>query len=1324
MRRSAGILMHISSLPSKHGIGTLGEEAYYFADFLKKSGQKFWQILPVGPTSYGDSPYQSFSSYAGNPYFIDLDLLFEDSFLLKEEYETINWGNDSRRVDYKKLYDKRFTVLRKAYHRAKTLMLPSFETFCEENKFWLQDYALFMAVKKYFGGVSWIEWKDEGIRLRKEESIAHYTNLLKDEIEFWKYTQFFFYRQWNSFKKYVNSLGIQLIGDMPIYVAADSADMWANPEVFWIDRQNRPVCVAGCPPDVFSKTGQLWGNPLYNWEYLKQTGYDWWIERIRHASTLFDITRIDHFRGFDSYYAVARGERTAENGIWKKGPGIDFFDALKKELGKIPIIAEDLGFLTKSVKHLLKKSGYPGMKVLQFAFDPQEGSNYLPHLYHKNCVVYTGTHDNDTIMGWLHHASKKEIAFAADYAALRKKEGYHWGMIRTAYQSVADLAIIPMQDFLGLGSEARMNTPSTVGENWRWRLDKNGISDQLIKKIKAFTKRYGRLKEDIELDKQQLAATLEQMARNEYCKEISALSIGELHVVIGKSIMGMISKKWEKSRKKNESSRRAYYFSAEFLMGRMIYQNLYSLGMLEDMKEVLEQYQISIESLEEIEDAALGNGGLGRLAACFLDSAATHDIPLDGYGIRYQYGLFKQQFKNGFQLETADNWQSFGDPWSIRREEDAVVVVFSDQTVKAVPYDMAVIGYQTNHINTLRLWQSEPMQEFDFLLFNEQKYQGAVLERTNAEALSDVLYPNDSGRAGKSLRLKQQYFFTSASLQDIIKKYKNTNGNDYSSFSAHYAIQLNDTHPVVAIPELIRLLQQDGVDFETAFCIARETFYYTNHTIMSEALEKWEVTLFSEILPDVYEIIQKIETRLENELVEKGYNQIVIEEAVCDRETEEISTILEIEDDKESMEQFEQVQETLKQSRPKTKLDLMKIIDAGLIHMARLAVYGSKHTNGVALLHTEILKTNVLKDWYELYPERFQNKTNGITQRRWLGLCNREFSSLITELIGDGWQKDLAKINRLEDHIDKETILRFNLIKEEKKRQLSRYIRTHDGVTIDPSYLFDIQVKRLHEYKRQLLNAFSILAIYFRLKEGTLKEFYPTAFIFGAKAAPGYLEAKAIIKYINEIARLINQDEEVENILKVVFVSNYNVSYAEKLIPAADISEQISAAGTEASGTGNMKFMLNGTVTLGTYDGANVEMIEQAGEENNYIFGARVEELRQIQKKYCPREIYEENPEIKKIVDTLIDGTFDDGGTGYFKGLYDSLLIGTSWHIPDNYFLLYDFNSYLKTKLKANRDYQDRIGFGKKCLINAANSGMFSSDRTIKQYQEELWHLV
>lgn len=758
-------------------------------------------------------------------------------------------------------------------------------------------------------------------------------------------------------------------------------------------------------------------------------------------------------------------------------------------------------------------------------------------------------------------------------------------------------------------------------------------------------------------------------------------TVQQIHNALGEALMELFADDWRKSHEKHLCSRRACYFSMEFLVGRAIFNNLLCLGIYDEVNKIFEECGISLNSLEEIEDAALGNGGLGRLAACFLDSAATLNLPLDGYGIRYKYGLFKQKIENGFQKEDIDDWTKYGDCWSTRCDKDAVEIKFSNQTVKAVPYDMPIIGCKTNNIGTLRLWQAEPVKEFDFDLFNQQNYLEASKEKIYAEDISRVLYPNDDTDDGKKLRLKQQYFFCSASLNDILKKHKTKFGT-LENLAEYVTIQLNDTHPVISIPELIRLLMDnEGFSYESAFKTACKVFNYTNHTIMQEALEKWNSKLIEELLPRIYEIIIMVNETLLAEMYSKNIDAKAVNN--------------------------------------------MKIIKDNMVHMANMAVYCSSYTNGVAKIHTEILKDTVLNDWYKVFPERFQNKTNGITQRRWLGLCNRELSAFITQLLGnDDWIIDLDKLKELEKYSDdEETLNKFIQIKSEKKKQLADFIKSKENITINPNSIFDIQIKRLHEYKRQLLNAFSILYIYFGIKDGSIKNISPVTFIFGAKSAPGYRRAKAIIKYINEIAEIISSDNEVNKLINVVFVSNYNVSYAEKLVAAADVSEQISTAGTEASGTGNMKLMLNGAVTLGTLDGANVEIVEEAGAENNYIFGAKVEELKKILPEYNSRKLFSSNEKIRRVVSTLIDGTVSDGGSGDFRELYMSLLDGASWHEPDNYYLLGDLESYVEAKLKSNSDYKNRLDFAKKQWINMCNAGKFSSDRTIKDYAENIWKI-
>ena len=771
-------------------------------------------------------------------------------------------------------------------------------------------------------------------------------------------------------------------------------------------------------------------------------------------------------------------------------------------------------------------------------------------------------------------------------------------------------------------------------------------------------------------DVNKIVLQTEALVRLRHDETLQQTSPERLHECLGAALMMECSENWTETRRRQAQGRRAFYFSAEYLVGRLIYNNLFNMGILEPIRAAFAEKGVDLACLEEIEDAALGNGGLGRLAACFLDSAATCDLPLTGYGLRYRFGLFRQSFdRDGSQRENADDWTKYGDPWSHRRDKRAVRVKFADQTVVAVPYDMPVIGYETDTIGTLRLWQCEAEQELDFDAFNNQDYDGAIESKNRAEDITRVLYPNDSTPDGKRLRIRQQYVLSSASLQDILRDYRAAHGDDLYRLAEFTAIQLNDTHPAMSIPELIRLLMDEGMDFEAAFHIAAKVFSYTNHTVMIEALEKWDMELLRSVVPEICTIIEKIDERLHREL-------------------------------------------------PGTNL---AIIHNGTVNMADLSVYVSSAVNGVAEIHSEILKKDLFKDWYAVYPERFQNKTNGITPRRWLGLCNPELCGLIESRIGGGFLTDLDRLSALKGKIDDMVVKEFNAIKLEKKRQLCAVIAQREGVMLNPGFIFDVQVKRLHEYKRQLMNALSVMDIYLRLKDGSLTDFTPTAVIFGAKAAPGYRRAKAIIRYINRVARLVNADAQTRDRLQVVFVQNYNCSYAEHIIPAADISEQISPAGTEASGTGNMKLMLNGAVTLGTMDGANVEIVEQAGAENNYIFGATVEQLDAIRESYCARDLYEQDANLRRAVDTLIDGTVatDDEQ----RELYEALLDGANWHRADHYFTLYDFASYQQARLRANRDYRDRLAFGRKCLENTASAGKFSSDRTIRQYAEEIWHI-
>jgi len=780
------------------------------------------------------------------------------------------------------------------------------------------------------------------------------------------------------------------------------------------------------------------------------------------------------------------------------------------------------------------------------------------------------------------------------------------------------------------------------------------------------------------MEKQKIKEGIERYLKVKHGVKLKDAQDYEIFNAVSLTILEEIVDNWNATTEVYNQERMAYYLSAEFLMGRALGNNLMNLGLYDEVKDVLNELNIDLNKIEEIEeDAGLGNGGLGRLAACFVESAATLNMPLVGYGIRYSNGLFKQNIENGFQTECEDTWLKYGEAWSIRKDDETQIINYSDMTVKAVPYDVPIIGYGTKNINTLRLWQCEALREFDFNLFNNQQYIEAVSARNKAEDISRVLYPNDTAEAGKILRLRQQYFFSSASMKDIIKKHKAKFGSDFSEFAKYNVAQLNDTHPTISILEFIRILvDEENVDFWNALTIAKEFFGYTNHTILAEALEKWDIRLIDRLFPRILQIAYQVDDALMNELRQKGYDEGAIWN--------------------------------------------FRIIANDQMRMANLAIFVGRAVNGVAALHTEILKKTELNNWYNLYPNKFQNKTNGITPRRWLRLCNIELSEFITDLLGnEDWVKNLDLLKGLEKYKDDDAVLeKLMAIKHQKKVELAKYIKQEEGIDVDPNSFFDIQIKRLHEYKRQLLNALYILDLYYRIKENPNLDIPKTTFIFGAKAFPGYRRAKGIVKFINEIARLIDSDEQAAKKIKVVFVHNYRVSYAQKLFPGSDLSKQISTAGKEASGTGNMKFMLNATPTFGTYDGANIEIVQESGEENNYIFGLRVEDIERMKHNYDPKWYYRENPSIKRAVDTLINGTLDDGRTGYFEDLYNALL-----EERDQYYLLADFDLFKKAQEKVFEDYKDKKKWAQKCFANLYSSGAFSSDRTIKQYADEIWDI-
>lgn len=775
---------------------------------------------------------------------------------------------------------------------------------------------------------------------------------------------------------------------------------------------------------------------------------------------------------------------------------------------------------------------------------------------------------------------------------------------------------------------------------------------------------------------------LERLAAALYQRTPQQLTVHELHTCLARTVLRQITPAWTRSSRWHATHRRAYYLSAEYLVGRAIYNNLLCTGLTEPAAGALQALGRSLGELEQIEDAALGNGGLGRLAACYLDSAATLGLPLDGYGIRYRYGIFRQEIREGFQQEAVDDWTRYGDPWSVRREDEAVTVSFGDGDVRAVPYDMPVIGYGGHHVSTLRLWQCEPQTPFDLSLFNEQQYDRAVRRKNRAEDISRVLYPNDSTPAGRQLRLRQQVFFCSASLQDMLRRFEAVHGPDWEELPRQITVQLNDTHPVIAVPELIRLLQARGVPFGKALAAAREIFNYTNHTIMPEALERWDMATVRRVCPGAARVIRQIAGRQRAELRRRQV--------------------------------------------PQELWPQLLLLQGSTVHMAYLACYCSRRVNGVAALHTDILRHQVLPAWNALYPDKLLNVTNGITQRRWLALADPPLAALLTRLLGDdGWITDLDRLQSLTPYADDPAVLQaFIAIKQQNKQRLCDFCRQRRGLHFDPERLLDVQVKRLHEYKRQLLNALCLLELYYELREGSLTGFTPTTVLFAAKAAPGYARAKAIIKLIHAVGALIAGDARVSRLLEVVFVPDYDMTCAEHIVAAADISEQISTAGTEASGTGNMKLMLNGAITLGTYDGANVEIVEAAGEENEAIFGARVEELERLRETYRARDWYEQDARLRRCLDALVDGTLDDGGTGMFRELYTALLDGADWHPADHYFLLADFDRYLAARVQLNREYgQDRLAFAARQWRNVCAAGRFSSDRAVAEYAEAIWRI-
>ena len=810
---------------------------------------------------------------------------------------------------------------------------------------------------------------------------------------------------------------------------------------------------------------------------------------------------------------------------------------------------------------------------------------------------------------------------------------------------------------------------------------------------------------DSHFRKEEFKKSVKENVKMLYRKTLDEASQEQIFQAVSLAVKDVVIDNWLLTQKQYEKDdpKIVYYLSMEFLMGRALGNNLINLCAYKEVKEALDELGLDLNTIEDQEpDPALGNGGLGRLAACFLDSLATLGYCAYGCGIRYHYGLFKQKIENGYQVEVPDNWLKDGYPFELRRPEYAKEVKFGGyvrveydpatgrnnfiqegyQSVRAVPYDMPIVGYNNKIVNTLRIWDAEAMNEFQLDLFDKGDYRKAVEAENLAKNICDVLYPNDNHYAGKELRLKQQYFFISASIQAAIAKFKKKH-SDIHDLPKKVTFQLNDTHPTMTVAELMRiLLDEEKLEWDDAWDITTHTCAYTNHTIMAEALEKWPIELFSKLLPRVYQIIEEINRRFIEEINQKYPGN-------------------------------------------QEKVRKMAIIYDGQVKMAHLAIAGGYSVNGVARLHTEILKKQELKDFYEMYPEKFNNKTNGITQRRFLLHGNQLLADWVTDHIGPEWITDLSQISKLKVYVDDEKAQQeFMNIKYQNKVRLAKYILEHNGVEVNPRSIFDVQVKRLHEYKRQLLNILHVIYLYDQIKKHPEMDFYPRTFIFGAKASAGYATAKKIIKLINSVADVVNNDTSINGKIKVVFIENYRVSNAEWIFAAADVSEQISTASKEASGTGNMKFMLNGAPTLGTMDGANVEIVEEVGAENAFIFGLSSDEVINYENNggYDPNVIYNTDEEIRQVLMQLINGTFSND-TELFRDLYDSLLNTKNTDRADRYFILADFRSYADAQKRVEAAYRDEKGWAKKALLNTACSGKFTSDRTIQEYVDDIWHL-
>ena len=1253
LTRSSGVLMHITSLPNAFGIGSFGQSAYDFVDFLVETKQTYWQILPLTTTSYGDSPYQSFSAIAGNTHLIDFDLLTQMGLLKESDYASVHFGDDPTSVDYERIFYARRPILETAVKNflVNQSLQADFNHFEKNNRLWLEDFAEFMAIKEHFGNQALQKWDDKKAVARDPKTLEKYRTMLVDQIQYFKVTQYFFFKQWGELKDYANQRGIKIIGDMPIYVAADSVEVWTKPELFQLDKERNPLFVAGVPADQFSATGQLWGNPLYDWEEHKKQGYTWWIHRIEESFKIYDVLRIDHFKGFSDYWQVDGKAEVAKDGSWQPGPGYHLFKAVKEQLGDLPIIAEDLGNIDDKARKLLADCNYPGMKILQFGFEDVSGKSLdSPHYCIPHSIVYTGTHDNDVTNGWYNGLTDQQQQYINDYTHRSEDESICQAMIRQLFATVSNTAIATMQDVLDLPASSRMNIPSTIGGNWQWRMQQSDLTQDKKDFLAKMTTLYQRANQENPMIK------FSTFVKNKTNKSLEQLSDKETYIQLLNYVKNLSADK-----PKNTGKRKVYYISAEFLIGKLLSNNLINLGVYQDIKVELESAGKSLSHIEDIEpEPSLGNGGLGRLASCFIDSMSTLGLNAEGVGLNYHYGLFKQVFKKNEQHAEPNDWiedSSWLIPTDISYE-----VPFKKFTLTSKLDRIDILGYKKDTKNYLNL--------FDIKSVNPKLIKkGIEFDKTAIEEnLTLFLYPDDSDKNGELLRIYQQYFMVSNAAQLLIDE-AIVRGSNLHDLADYAYVQINDTHPSMVIPELIRLLtEKHQIKFAEAVEIVRNMVGYTNHTILAEALEKWPLDYLDEVVPHLVVIIKKLD-----KLVRAEYKDPAVQ--IID-----------------------------KQKR---------------VHMAHMDIHFSNSVNGVAALHTEILKNSELKAFYALYPEKFNNKTNGITFRRWLEFSNQALAAYIKELIGDEYLHDATKLEKLlafKD--DKKVHQQLAKIKFENKLALKAYLKENKGIDLDENSIIDTQIKRFHEYKRQQMNALYVIHKYLEIKAGKLPKRKITV-IFGGKAAPAYIIAQDIIHLILCLSELINNDPEVNKYLNVHLVENYNVSVAEKLIPATDISEQISLASKEASGTGNMKFMLNGALTLGTMDGANVEIAELAGAENIYTFGKDSESIIKLYETagYVSKEYYENDKEIKRAVDFILNpAVVKLGNKTRLERLYNELL-NKDWFMT-----LIDFNAYVDAKEQILADYEDQDSWNEKVVHNIAKAGFFSSDRTIAQYNADIWH--